>query len=94
MTPKLCFLQTYHALFNTRANTQLNRGLGALTAEKFAAEGSNVAINYMSNKEAADKLAADIAGKHNVKTVVVQGVWLSISHMTLNTRGHKPLTWP
>ncbi|KAJ5309197.1 hypothetical protein N7508_004576 [Penicillium antarcticum] len=50
-----------------------SRGLGALTAEKFAAEGSNVAINYMSNKEAADTLAADIASKHNVKAVVVQG---------------------
>jgi NAD(P)-dependent dehydrogenase (short-subunit alcohol dehydrogenase family) len=71
----------------------LNRGLGALTAEKFAAEGSNVAINYMSNKEAADKLAADIASKYNVKTVVVQGVRLSIPHKILNTRRHKLLTW-
>ncbi|KAJ5748117.1 uncharacterized protein N7511_009813 [Penicillium nucicola] len=50
-----------------------SRGLGALTAEKFAAEGSNVAINYMSNKETADKLAADIASKYSVKAVVVQG---------------------
>jgi hypothetical protein len=48
----------------------------------------------MSNKEAADKLAADIAGKHNVKTVVVQGVWLSIPHMALNTWRHKPLILP
>ena len=52
----------------------LNRGLGALSAEKFASEGSNVAINYMSNKEAADKLASDIATKYGVKTVVIQGV--------------------
>jgi NAD(P)-dependent dehydrogenase (short-subunit alcohol dehydrogenase family) len=81
-------------VLNTKANTRLNRGLGALTAEKFAAEGSNVAINYVSNKEAADKLAADIASKHNVKTVVVQGVWLSIPHKILNTRRHKLLTWP
>lgn len=51
-----------------------NRGLGALVAEKFAVEGSNVAINYVSNKEAADKVASDIASKYNVKTIVIQGV--------------------
>lgn len=51
-----------------------NRGLGALAAEKFASEGSNVAINYMSSKEVADKLASDIASKYGVKTVVIQGV--------------------
>ncbi|KAJ5852007.1 uncharacterized protein N7529_011392 [Penicillium soppii] len=50
-----------------------SRGLGALSAEKFASEGSNIAINYMSNKEVADKLASDIASKYNVKTVVIQG---------------------
>ncbi|CAI7564523.1 unnamed protein product [Penicillium discolor] len=50
-----------------------SRGLGALSAEKFASEGSNVAINYMSNKEVADKLASDIASKYGVKTVVIQG---------------------
>ncbi|OQE82076.1 hypothetical protein PENNAL_c0038G05233 [Penicillium nalgiovense] len=50
-----------------------SRGLGALAAEKFASEGSNVAINYMSSKEIADKLASDIASKYGVKTVVVQG---------------------
>lgn len=51
-----------------------NRGLGALSAEKFASEGSNVAINYMSSKEIAEKLASDIASKYGVKTVVIQGV--------------------
>lgn len=51
-----------------------NRGLGALVAEKFAIEGSNVAINYVSNKEAADKVASDITIKYNVKTIVIQGV--------------------
>ncbi|KXG45316.1 Short-chain dehydrogenase/reductase SDR [Penicillium griseofulvum] len=50
-----------------------SRGLGALTVEKFASEGSNVAINYMSSKEDADKLASDIATKYGVKTVIVQG---------------------
>jgi len=50
------------------------RGLGAIVAAKFAAEGSNVAINYMSSKETAEKVAGDIASKYNVKTVVIQGV--------------------
>jgi hypothetical protein len=59
---------------------RLNRGLGALSAEKFASEGSNIAINYMSNKEVADKLALDIASKYKVKTVVIQGVWLPYSN--------------
>ncbi|CAG8196333.1 unnamed protein product [Penicillium salamii] len=50
-----------------------SRGLGALSVEKFASEGSNIAINYMSSKETADKLASDVASKYNVKTVVIQG---------------------
>ncbi|CAI7574780.1 hypothetical protein N7533_002636 [Penicillium manginii] len=50
-----------------------SRGLGALVAQKFAAEGSNVAINYMSNKASADNTASEIASKYNVKTIVVQG---------------------
>lgn len=43
-------------------------------AQKFAAEGSNIAINYMSNKQSADNTASEIASKYNVKTIVVQGV--------------------
>ncbi|KAJ5947083.1 hypothetical protein N7466_000098 [Penicillium verhagenii] len=50
-----------------------SRGIGAIIAKKFAAEGSNVAINYMSSKETAEKVAGDLAGKYNVKTVVIQG---------------------
>lgn len=55
-------------------NIPSHRGLGALVAQKFAAEGSNVAINYMSNKASADNTASEIASKYNVKTIVVQGV--------------------
>lgn len=51
-----------------------NRGLGAVIAQKFAAEGSNVAINYASSKETADKVASELAAQYNVKTIVVQGV--------------------
>lgn len=50
-----------------------SRGLGALVAEKFAAEGSNVAMNYNSNKAAADNVASEISSKYGVKTIVIQG---------------------
>lgn len=61
------------------ANSKLgNRGLGAVIARKFAAEGSNIAINYASSKETADKIASDLAAQYNVKTIVVQGVCVSI----------------
>lgn len=56
----------------------MNRGLGALVAEKFAAEGSNVAINYNSNKAAADNVASEISSKYGVKTIVIQGVSLQL----------------
>jgi len=52
----------------------MSRGLGALVANKFAAEGSNIAINYVSNKETADQVALGIASKYGVKTIVIQGV--------------------
>ncbi|PVH73688.1 NAD(P)-binding protein [Cadophora sp. DSE1049] len=48
------------------------RGLGALICEKFAAEGCNIAINYVSSKKVADELAKKIKIQHAVKTVVLQ----------------------
>lgn len=61
-------------MLRAMANRGLNRGLGAVIARKFAAEGSNVAINYASSKETAEKVASDLAAQYNVKTIVVQGV--------------------
>ena len=52
------------------------RGLGALLAEKFAAEGCNVAINYNASQDRAKDIAAKIEKNHQVKTVVIQGVSL------------------
>jgi NAD(P)-dependent dehydrogenase (short-subunit alcohol dehydrogenase family) len=49
------------------------RGLGAVIAEKFAAEGSNIAINYASNAEAANSLAERLKKEFGVKTAVLQG---------------------
>ncbi|KAL4808522.1 hypothetical protein BDV18DRAFT_100867 [Aspergillus unguis] len=50
-----------------------SRGLGAIVAQKFAAEGCNVAINYFSSKDAAEKVASEIQAKYKVKVVIIQG---------------------
>lgn len=50
------------------------RGLGAVVAEKFAAEGCNLAINYLFSQEQADGLAAELAKKHSIKAVTIQAV--------------------
>ena len=53
------------------------RGLGALIAEKFAAEGCHIAINYVSNLERARETAAkveDLESYDKKKVVLVQGV--------------------
>ncbi|KAL2857773.1 hypothetical protein BJY01DRAFT_114820 [Aspergillus pseudoustus] len=50
-----------------------SRGLGALVAKKFASEGCNIAINYFSSREAAERVASDIQAQYNVKTITVQG---------------------
>ncbi|KAL6229830.1 hypothetical protein BDW75DRAFT_234892 [Aspergillus navahoensis] len=50
-----------------------SRGLGAVVAQKFAAEGCNVAINYFSSKAAAEKVASEIRAQYNVKVILIQG---------------------
>lgn len=54
------------------------RGLGALIAEKFAAEGCNVAINYVSNLERAKQTAENIEKEYSAKTIMIQGVGLHL----------------
>ncbi|KAF3067525.1 hypothetical protein CFAM422_008527 [Trichoderma lentiforme] len=49
-----------------------SRGLGALICKKFAEEGANVAINYVSNADAAQKVA-DSLKEYPVKIFVIQG---------------------
>ena len=51
-----------------------DRGLGAVVAEKFAAEGTNVAINYVSNVERAKETAAKVEKDYGVKAIIIQGV--------------------
>ncbi|KAL4921557.1 hypothetical protein BDW62DRAFT_197699 [Aspergillus aurantiobrunneus] len=50
-----------------------SRGLGAVVAQKFAAEGCNVAINYFSSKDAAEKIASDLQTQYNVKAITIKG---------------------
>ncbi|MCJ1225143.1 hypothetical protein MMC12_001792 [Toensbergia leucococca] len=54
--------------------TAASRGLGALVAEKFAAEGCNVAINYVSNLSRAKQTAEKLETTYKAKTVVDMGV--------------------
>jgi len=43
-----------------------------LLCEKFAAEGANVVVNYMSSKDRADEVAAKCEKEFGVKTAVIQ----------------------
>lgn len=51
-----------------------SRGLGALIAEKFAAEGCHVAVNYNASKDRAEQLVAKIEKEYKVKSFVIHGV--------------------
>jgi NAD(P)-dependent dehydrogenase (short-subunit alcohol dehydrogenase family) len=55
------------------ANLTSNRGLGALICEKFAAEGCNIAINYVSAADRAQQVAKTVT-KKGVKVAILQGV--------------------
>lgn len=50
------------------------RGLGAVIAHKFAAAGSNIAINYANNGKAARDLADSLEKDYGVNAVVVKAV--------------------
>ena len=52
--------------------TGSSRGIGASTAIYFAEKGFNVVINYVSNKETADKLSREITEKYQVDTLVIK----------------------
>ena len=52
-----------------------SRGLGALVCEKFAEEGANIMINYVSSEDSAKEVQGKCE-RHGVKTAVTQGVRL------------------
>ena len=56
------------------AYIQPSRGLGAVIAEKFAAEGSNVAINFVNREGPTVELGARLKKDYGVETTVIQGV--------------------
>jgi len=48
-----------------------SRGIGRAIAERFVSEGANVAINYMSNADAATEVA-EAAAEHGVEARIYQ----------------------
>jgi len=58
------------------------RGLGALIAEKFAAEGANVVVNYVSSKDRATEVAEKIKTEHGVKAHVIQAVGPAVNGLS------------
>ena len=50
------------------------RGLGALIAEKFAAEGCKLAINYNASQDRAEQVAEKIEREYKTKAILIQGV--------------------
>lgn len=50
-----------------------SRGLGALLAEKFAHEGSNIAVNYNENEGRARQVADKVSKDYGTKAVVIKG---------------------
>ncbi|KAH6608277.1 hypothetical protein Trco_004590 [Trichoderma cornu-damae] len=50
-----------------------SRGLGALICKKFAEEGANVAINYVSNAEAAREVADSLEKEYSCKVLIIKG---------------------
>jgi hypothetical protein len=51
-----------------------NRGLGALLCERFAAEGCNIVVNYVSSESAAKELAEKVEKEYSIKSCIIQGV--------------------
>ncbi|KAI9877867.1 MAG: hypothetical protein M1830_002608 [Pleopsidium flavum] len=74
-----------HNLYFIHKNPELtscsdgDRGLGALVSSKFASEGCNISINYVTNVERAKATAEKIERDYNVKTMIIQGGWTKFS---------------
>jgi NAD(P)-dependent dehydrogenase (short-subunit alcohol dehydrogenase family) len=50
-----------------------SRGLGALICERFAQEGANIVVNYISSQDSAAKVQ-EKCEEFGVKSFIVQGV--------------------
>jgi len=60
--------------------------LGAVVAQKFAAEGCNIAINYVGNHDRAKQTAQKLEKEYGTKMVVIQGVCFSSAETSLLAR--------
>ncbi|KAI9705211.1 MAG: hypothetical protein M1820_005358 [Bogoriella megaspora] len=49
------------------------RGIGAAIVRKFAAEGSDIAINYLNSQDAAASLAKEMQDEYGINTTIIQG---------------------
>ncbi|GME34624.1 Short-chain dehydrogenase/reductase SDR, partial [Neofusicoccum parvum] len=49
-----------------------SRGLGAVLARTFAAEGCNIAINFQSSEAVARELANEVEEKYSVKATIIK----------------------
>ncbi|GME33020.1 Short-chain dehydrogenase/reductase SDR [Neofusicoccum parvum] len=49
-----------------------SRGLGAVLAHTFAAEGCNIAINFQSSEAVARELANEVEEKYSVKATIIK----------------------
>ncbi|MDT8862907.1 3-oxoacyl-ACP reductase [Alkalihalobacillus sp. MEB130] len=50
-----------------------SRGIGAAIATSFAKQGAMVVINYLKNKEQADRLAEDLMDTYDIDAMTIQG---------------------
>ncbi|KFY89800.1 hypothetical protein V500_05499 [Pseudogymnoascus sp. VKM F-4518 (FW-2643)] len=50
-----------------------SRGLGALICDKFAKEGANIVVNYVSSEAAAQEIVKTIEGEYGVKAFALRG---------------------
>lgn len=48
-----------------------SRGLGACVVQRFAAEGANVVINYVSAADRAEALAKEVREQYGVRALVI-----------------------
>lgn len=58
--------------------TGASRGLGSEIAKAFAAEGCDVAITYLGEKEKAEAVASEIRSSTGRKVVILQAVCVSL----------------
>jgi len=58
------------------------RGIGAEIVRKFAAEGCDIALNYLSSEDRANELAGQMREQYSVRTAVIQGDMAKVSDCT------------